>query len=116
MGSSTAEGHRQQQDDDDDRDDESLDQLVYLVVGGQAVVARDGDLHAVGQDLRAQLFETLAHGFRHEHGVLALLLRHGDGDGGMIASREVRIRGDAEAEADIARRFVGPVLRLRHIA
>jgi hypothetical protein len=74
----SAEAEEDERDDGGGREQELLDELLRLVVGGFAVVARLGDLDVGGNDGVAQDVDALHHGARDVDCVLTWLL--GDGD------------------------------------
>jgi hypothetical protein len=78
-----AHGEGDEADDGQDAHDEVQDEVVDLLVGGVAVVADDGRLHAVGDEAAAQFAEHALDVLGHGDGVAAFLLGHGDGHGGI---------------------------------
>ena len=86
---------------DSDRDEQLPDQLVDLLVGGLAVVARDLHLDVGRDDVPLQLLQPVQQALGHVHGVGALAL--GDGHGHrrvkaapLVAGR--RLLGRAEGD------------------
>ncbi len=88
-----AQREQHQHDDRGGGEDQFLDQLLRLVVGRGAVIARDGCMHTLGHEDALQRFEAFDHLLRDTHGVGARLFRDGQRDGGELARRRVVARG-----------------------
>ena len=88
-----------------------LDQLLRLVVGAGAVVARLGDLHRIGNHGIAQLRDPRHDGVGHVDGILARFLGHGHGHGRVLATATP----GGQAMPDIAAGRQRAVAHGRHI-
>ncbi len=116
-GLAAAQREQHQHDHRGGREEQLLDQLLRLVVGGLAVVARDGDVHAVGHIATAQLLHALDDLARHGNRIGTRLLRHRDGDGGRMGGRRQAARCGARAGAEphIGIRLIGPGRYVGHV-
>ncbi len=77
-----ADGEPDQRHHRDGREGQLGDQLLGLVVGGLAVVARDADLDPLGDEGAVQLLNALHHALGDVYRVGAFLFGHGDGHRG----------------------------------
>ena len=82
-----AERERDQQRDRKRRQQQVLQQFVGLVLGGLAVVARDGDIQVLRQQVAAQLLDFLQRLFADDGRVRAFALGQRDGHRRKVAVR-----------------------------
>ncbi len=108
-----AQAQRQQRDDGDHGDGEMLHQLVHLLVGGLAPIARDAHTDVAGYGLAAQLVDARQHVLGDGHGVRPFALGDGDRDG-VTHFAGLGIAGP-EADARVTRRLRGSVADGRHV-
>ena len=113
-GFAPAEREQHQQDHRQRREHELLDQLVGLVAGSLAIVARGRKLYIGRNHDTAQRLQARGHGGGDVGGVAAGLLGNGQGHGGCIAAGRPGLAG-GRAVPDIAARQVGTAADLRDI-
>ncbi len=112
-----AQRQQHQQHHEGGGESQLADQLLRLVVGGFAVVARDRGVDAVGDDGAVQLLDALDDALGDVYRVLTRLLRNRQGH-----RREFALAGNllvgrrrAGAQPDIAIGLIGTVLHPRHV-
>lgn len=81
-GLAPADGEADRHDDRHGRQGQVEQQFVGLFVRRLAVVAADGDLDPLGDQLAFQVFDALTHGLGHHHRIGAGAFGDGEADGG----------------------------------
>ena len=95
-----AHSQHDEERDDDDGQGKVQQKLRNFVRGGLSVVAGDLHLHVVGDEVALQMLHFMGDELRQFHGVGALLLGDGDGDGQMFARIGLLLLGMAGPVAE----------------